>query len=99
MKTIRYSSNNSGGKWWLTDDDWKALEKSGWRVSWCKDGEPLVQDGRLLGALAQEAYLDTGSIEEAQAAFMSVVDVDIDEQGCECCGPPHNFYDWTGMQE
>lgn len=31
---ITYSSNNSGGSWWLTDKDWKALDKAGWHVIW-----------------------------------------------------------------
>lgn len=31
---IEYSSNNSGGGWWLSDKDWKNLEKAGWHVVW-----------------------------------------------------------------
>lgn len=31
---IRYSSNNSGGNWWLSDANWKALEDAGWYVQW-----------------------------------------------------------------
>ena len=31
---IRYSSNNSGGYWWLSDKDWQALEDAGWEVEW-----------------------------------------------------------------
>ena len=31
---ITYSSNNSGGGWWLKDADWKALEKAGWYCVW-----------------------------------------------------------------
>jgi len=31
---VEYSSNNSGGEWWLSDDDWIALEKDGWHVKW-----------------------------------------------------------------
>jgi hypothetical protein len=31
---IKYDSNNSGGRWWLSDDDWKALERAGWFVQW-----------------------------------------------------------------
>jgi hypothetical protein len=31
---IEYSSNNSGGPWWLKDEDWKALEAAGWHVMW-----------------------------------------------------------------
>jgi len=33
-KLICYSSNNSGGSWWLDEKDWKALEDVGWRVLW-----------------------------------------------------------------
>lgn len=31
---IEYSSNNSGGHWWLTDENWKKLEAAGWKVVW-----------------------------------------------------------------
>lgn len=31
---VKYSSNNSGGGWWLKDKDWLALEKAGWHVEW-----------------------------------------------------------------
>lgn len=31
---VEYTSNNSGGRWWLKDEDWKALEKAGWKVVW-----------------------------------------------------------------
>ena len=31
---IEYTSNNSGGSWWLSDDDWKNLEKAGWTIIW-----------------------------------------------------------------
>ena len=31
---VEYDSNNSGGHWWLDDDDWAALEKAGWIVEW-----------------------------------------------------------------
>lgn len=31
---IEYASNNSGGDWWLEDNDWRALEKAGWIVQW-----------------------------------------------------------------
>lgn len=32
MGVLKYSSNNSGGSWWLTDQNWKDLEASGWVV-------------------------------------------------------------------
>lgn len=31
---IEYGSNNSGGVWWLSDNDWINLEKAGWYVEW-----------------------------------------------------------------
>lgn len=35
---VEYDSNNSGGRWWLKDSDWEALEKAGWKVAWAKLG-------------------------------------------------------------
>ena len=34
MSYVEYDSNNSGGNWWLDDNDWKALEAAGWKVDW-----------------------------------------------------------------
>ena len=34
MIKVEYRSNNSGGDWWLKDEDWKKLEKAGWYVEW-----------------------------------------------------------------
>ena len=31
---LAYCSNNSGGDWWLSDDNWAALEDAGWTVHW-----------------------------------------------------------------
>jgi hypothetical protein len=31
---VEYDSNNSGGRWWLKDEDWHALERAGWKVAW-----------------------------------------------------------------
>lgn len=31
---VEYSSNNSGGGWWLKDTDWLALEEQGWEIEW-----------------------------------------------------------------
>lgn len=51
METITYSSNNSGGDWWLEDKDWIALEKAGWLVEWggsyfCKSRWDKVPKGK-----------------------------------------------------
>ena len=29
-----YDSNNSGGSWWLSDQNWIDLEQAGWKVEW-----------------------------------------------------------------
>lgn len=34
---VEYNSNNSGGSWWLEDEDWYELEKNGWKVAWYKE--------------------------------------------------------------
>lgn len=85
----RYSSNNSGGYWWLTDDDWLALARDGWDVQWFHKAK-VYYGGRWLGALASEAYFP-GSYEDAVASFESITGQNSDEQGCRCCGQPHYF--------
>lgn len=37
MGLLRYSSNNSGGAFWLRLEEWQALEKAGWIVHWKHD--------------------------------------------------------------
>lgn len=94
---IKYSSNNSGGYWWLTDDDWKNLEAGGWEVHWFRNDTDLVfptdEDGRWLGALAMYAIRRGVSLEAAQAEFQDITGIDADDEGCNCCGQPHNFYE------
>lgn len=36
---IQYESNNSGGRWWLSDNDWHALEEAGWVVHWIHESD------------------------------------------------------------
>jgi len=31
---VEYSTNNSGGRWWLSDKNWTDLEAAGWIVAW-----------------------------------------------------------------
>lgn len=85
MPRIEYSSNNSGGGWWLSTDDWRKLEQAGWDVKW--------KDKPFLGALATEAYLECDDIEAAQESFTAAIGQSVWEEGCECCGRPHNFYE------
>lgn len=41
---VEYNSNNSGGHWWLDDEDWLALEKAGWKIQWCGLREVYEKD-------------------------------------------------------
>jgi len=97
---VTYTSNNSGGDWWLHDDDWRFLEEAGWAVDWYaghKDGDsPSMKpdkDGRWLGALATSASKKFSSIKKGVEDWESVVGMSSTELGCGCCGPPHGFSD------
>jgi hypothetical protein len=81
---LSYSSNNSGGSWWLSDSDWHALEAAGWNIDWyatrddrftndyIKYGEKPNYDrypeGKFLGALASKASKEVASKDEAMEA-------------------------------
>jgi hypothetical protein len=94
---LEYSSNNSGGSWWLKDADWFALEEAGWTVDWFKDqdGEGRIfkpdANGRMLGALAKSASKETDNPDEAVAEFERITGQNADDEGCNCCGEPHYF--------
>jgi hypothetical protein len=83
---VEYDTNNSGGSWWLSDEDWKNLEKAGWEVSWKKK--------RWLGALATGAVRRGLSLEDAISEWESVTGQDPADEGCNCCGNPHNFTEY-----
>jgi len=91
-----YFSNNSGGKWWLTDENWCALEAAGWVVRWHRDDITVYtqpdENGRVLGALARYATRYGLSEEDAMREWEKVVALDPYSNGCDCCGRPHDFY-------
>ncbi len=119
---LAYSSNNSGGYWWLTDEDWFALEDAGWIVHWEHPHEqahgdivheptqytfsghdhsysdeliaverPDRDSERSLGALATSAVLQTTDPEAGIAQWEAITGQSSLEEGCNCCGEPHNF--------
>lgn len=91
---LEYSSNNSGGNWWLKDEDWQKLEAAGWQIEWCKDksaGILFTENGRFLGALATSASKTFETPDEGVAEWKSVTGQDPWVEGCNCCGRPHSF--------
>lgn len=105
MDTLKYSSNNSGGSWWLDDKDWKAMEEVGWNVEWFKHSTSTLfkanSNGRWLGALADSASIPVKSIDHAKEVIRdweAITGQNAADEGCNCCGRPHSFtvYDANG---
>ncbi len=92
---VEYDSNNSGGRWWLKDQDWLALKQAGWKVRWYRDQEyyssERTEDGRWLGALASRAERHGLTLGEAIREWEQVTGQNSSALGCSCCGTPHNF--------
>lgn len=53
-----YDSNNSGGNWWLTDENWEALAAAGWNVHWAHIPKDFEYD-RPVGRCYGDKVLDT----------------------------------------
>jgi hypothetical protein len=43
---VEYDPNNSGGSWWMKDEDWHALERAGWKVQWATHGFVYDKSGK-----------------------------------------------------
>lgn len=85
---IEYSENNSGGYFRLTEASYKAIEAAGWVVDWKID--PMLKG---LGRMAYTATREAFSLDVAKAEFHAITGFDPDDEGCPCCGQPHNFYE------
>ena len=96
MKKVEYYSNNSGGDWWLTDQNWYDLEAAGWKIEWCKDvHKPAnIVDGRFIGTLAQSATRVGLNLNEAIAEWERITKECASDCGCACCGQPHDFIEY-----
>lgn len=91
---IRYDTNNSGGRWWLKNEDWYKLEKAGWKIDWYRERDDdwgLHKKGTFLGAEAAGAEKEFNSPQEAIKEFETITGQDVSEEGCNCCGAPHTF--------
>lgn len=92
---VRYSSHPSGGSWWLSDEDWRALEAAGWEVGWCaedRDSNFTFRNGRFLGGLATYAIRYGLSLSQAVEEWERVTGKSSTDAGCPCCDQPHSFY-------
>lgn len=82
---VTYSHNNSGGRNWLRSVNWKALEDAGWKLGYFTNPKP-----------GDDPYQATGvfdSIDDAIAKWEELTGQTATDSGCECCGPPHDFYE------
>lgn len=93
---VEYSSNNSGGNWWLTDQNWLDLEKAGWEVAWVKGEKHYHGEVRWLGALAKNATRKGLMLGEAITEWEKVTGENSSDLGCSCCGVPHEFTLYDG---
>lgn len=93
MIKLSYAANNSGGDWWLTDQNWRDLEAAGWRVEWIKDSNNPIfgRSERWLGALAKYASKDFETPDAGIKEWTRITGQDPWEEGCNCCGEPHRF--------
>lgn len=77
MTKIEYTENNSGGYWRLTEEMWGDLRAAGWTDhEWSQHG--LEKTGFL-------------SLNYGIAEWEAVTGLDAADEGCPCCGLPHNF--------
>lgn len=84
MITI-YETNNSGGHWWFSQDDWNALINAGWK--------PIHFRGWV-----EKAWREL-PLKAAIAEFDEVTSQSSSDEGCSCCGHPHYFYEYETLED
>lgn len=103
---VKFSENNSGGGWWLSADQYRALLTSGeWGL--CKDGMAYAE--KDYARQGGSHYFDTDDVPyflrhnvvgifdtyaDGVASWERLTGENADTVGCECCGPPFGLYDW-----
>lgn len=50
-----------------------------------------TEDASYLGAKARSAAIEVTTLEDAIASFESATGCCASDEGCNCCGPPHEF--------
>lgn len=85
MSYIEFSENNSGGSFWLNEQNYADLMAAGW------EGEGIIPDDRYSGRRLRRSGV---SHRVALAEFWDITGWNPDEEGCGCCGQPFNFYEY-----
>jgi len=89
--------NNSGGDWWLTEQDYKNLFAAGWKLpkDWDKPSyegdepwEPFCGGAPVPHGWRRSTYIRASSIGEAIRSFETATGRSFYERGCSCCGAP-----------
>jgi hypothetical protein len=86
---VELNQNNSGGYWWLSDEQVDALLADGWFI----DGSNTyrMREGKRALNLSIDLPVTTGAVEIAMIEFQRVTGEDPNAIGCTCCGPPFHF--------
>lgn len=93
MQTVTLDQNNSGGYFWLSDEQFDALLADGWYVAEDSGQWRLNSYGKR----AQNLKLDVPVEREDHAVTIAKIEFEritgeqADAIGCTCCGPPFDF--------
>ena len=89
MFVVHYRSNNSGGSWWLSEENWDALEAGGWVVHWIHPRE--IDHGIDYSDKGREGYdphlPDKYGISSHDHSY-----------SCELIPAPKSAEDWLGAR-
>lgn len=75
------SENNSGGRYWMSENDYAGLEMSGWTID-----RSQRSFYKAFTAASEAIAEDMG-----KASFNESTDQYADSEGCICCGRPFRF--------
>ena len=95
---VVFNENNSGGSWWLREEQYQKLFDAGWKPGRWRYGD----EGKGYGGAVKIIVLDAvdAKLAERQAYDLAITEWEHltgenhNEVGCTCCGPPYQFYDW-----
>ena len=92
---VEYTSTFSDGKWWMSDNDWYILARSGWNIRWYRSQlfykNRVDYNGKYDGVLASKAVKMFNSLREGIEEWEELLGYDSSEKACDCCSPPHKF--------